>query len=544
MSTNPREITFGSESRNALRQGVNKLAESVKVTLGPKGRNVVLGRKNQYAITKDGVSVAREVFLKDPVENLGAQMVKQVASNVAAEAGDGTTTATVLAQAILNKGIKLIESGYDPMELKKGIDQATEIIKQYLQEIAINVDDVNQIRNVATISANGDNVIGDIIADAMDAVGFDGVITIEDSKTHDTNMTIVEGMQFGSGYISPYFINHMEKFEVNFTNPFILIYSGKIKSLKGLVNVLDYTASKKRPLLIIADNIEGDALQTLIMNRVNGSLEVAAVRSPGFGEHKLNQLKDIAAVCGATLLSEELGHDIANINPEAASSILGSCEKLTVTGDNTILVSGNSAEGEVEKRINEIKSQIEFKDNESEKLLLKERLSKLEGGVAILKLGAYSEVELKEKKDRLDDALSATRAAIEEGILPGGGIALLNASIRVHTGIADGTYSFGNDETLTGARILLESCEAPLSAILANAGISFDVIKNKIIEANDPQYGYDARNAQYVNMIDSGIIDPAKVTRSALENAVSIAGLMLTTECTLMEDLSETQPTQ
>lgn len=544
MSTNPREITFGSESRNALRQGVNKLAESVKVTLGPKGRNVVLGRKNQYAITKDGVSVAREVFLKDPVENLGAQMVKQVASNVAAEAGDGTTTATVLAQAILNKGIKLIESGYDPMELKKGIDQATEIIKQYLQEIAINVDDVNQIRNVATISANGDNVIGDIIADAMDAVGFDGVITIEDSKTHDTNMTIVEGMQFGSGYISPYFINHMEKFEVNFTNPFILIYSGKIKSLKGLVNVLDYTASKKRPLLIIADNIEGDALQTLIMNRVNGSLEVAAVRSPGFGEHKLNQLKDIAAVCGATLLSEELGHDIANINPEAASSILGSCEKLTVTGDNTILVSGNSAEGEVEKRINEIKSQIEFKDNESEKLLLKERLSKLEGGVAILKLGAYSEVELKEKKDRLDDALSATRAAIEEGILPGGGIALLNASIRVHTGITDGTYSFGNDETLTGARILLESCEAPLSAILANAGISFDVIKNKIIEANDPQYGYDARNAQYVNMIDSGIIDPAKVTRSALENAVSIAGLMLTTECTLMEDLSETQPTQ
>jgi chaperonin GroEL len=544
MSTNPREITFGSESRNALRQGVNKLAESVKVTLGPKGRNVVLGRKNQYAITKDGVSVAREVFLKDPVENLGAQMVKQVASNVAAEAGDGTTTATVLAQAILNKGIKLIESGYDPMELKKGIDQATEIIKQYLQEIAINVDDVNQIRNVATISANGDNVIGDIIADAMDAVGFDGVITIEDSKTHDTNMTIVEGMQFGSGYISPYFINHMEKFEVNFTNPFILIYSGKIKSLKGLVNVLDYTASKKRPLLIIADNIEGDALQTLIMNRVNGSLEVAAVRSPGFGEHKLNQLKDIAAVCGATLLSEELGHDIANINPEAASSILGSCEKLTVTGDNTILVSGNSAEGEVEKRINEIKSQIEFKDNESEKLLLKERLSKLEGGVAILKLGAYSEVELKEKKDRLDDALSATRAAIEEGILPGGGIALLNASIRVHTGITDGTYSFSNDETLTGARILLESCEAPLSAILANAGISFDVIKNKIIEANDPQYGYDARNAQYVNMIDSGIIDPAKVTRSALENAVSIAGLMLTTECTLMEDLSETQPTQ
>jgi chaperonin GroEL len=544
MSNNPREITFGSESRDALRRGVNQLADSVKVTLGPKGRNVVLGRKNQYAITKDGVSVAREVFLKDPVENLGAQMVKQVASNVAMEAGDGTTTATVLAQAILNKGIKLIESGYDPMELKKDIDRATDIIKQYLEDTSVNVDNIEQIRNVATISANGDTTIGNIIADAMDVVGFDGIITIEDSQTHETSMTVVEGMQFGGGYISPYFINHMEKFEVNFNNPFILIYSGKIKGLKGLVNVLDYTVSKKRPLLIIADQIEGDALQALIMNRVNGSLEVAAVRSPSFGEHKINQLKDIAAVCGATFLSEEAGHDITNINPEAVETILGQCEKITVTHDSTVLVNGSSEEGEIEKRVNEIKAQIEFKENESEKLLLKERLSKLEGGVAILKIGAYSEVELKEKKDRLDDALSATRAAIEEGILPGGGIALLNASIKVHAGIADGTYSFGGDEILTGVRILLESCESPLSAILANAGISFDVIKNKIVEANDPLYGYDVRNAQYVNMIDSGIIDPAKVTRSALENAVSIAGLMLTTECTLMEEPSESQPTQ
>lgn len=541
MSNNPREITFGSESRDALKRGVNKLADSVKVTLGPKGRNVVLGRKNQYAITKDGVSVAREVFLKDPVENLGAQMVKQVASNVAMEAGDGTTTATVLAQAILNKGIKLIETGYDPMELKRGIDSASEIIKQYLEDVSIPVDNIEQIRNVATISANGDKVIGDIIADAMDVVGFDGVITIEDSQTHETSMTVVEGMQFGSGYISPYFINHMEKFEVNFNNPFILIYSGKIKSLKGLVNVLDYTASKKRPLLIIADQMEGDALQTLIMNRVNGSLEVAAVRSPGFGEHKVNQLKDIASVCGATFLSEDAGHDIANINPDAVESILGQCEKITVTHDSTVLVNGSSEDGEVEKRINEIKSQIEFKENESEKLLLKERLAKLEGGVAILKIGAYSEVELKEKKDRLDDALSATRAAIEEGILPGGGVALLNASINVGKTVP--SQEMSHDE-ITGFNILLESCESPLSAILANAGTNFEVVKNKIIEFNNPQYGYDARNAQYVNMIDSGIIDPAKVTRSALENAVSIAGLMLTTECTLMEEQSETQPTQ
>lgn len=353
-------------------------------------------------------------------------------------------------------------------------------------------------------------------------------------------MNVVKGMQFGSGYISPYFINHMEKFEVNFNNPFILIYSGKIKGLKGLVNVLDYTVSKKRPLLIISDQIEGDALQALIMNRVNGSLDVAAVRSPGFGEHKINQLRDIAAVCGATYLSEEAGHDIANINPEAVEEILGSSEKITVTHDSTVIVNGNSHDGEVEKRINEIKSQIEFRDNESEKLLLKERLAKLEGGVAILKLGAYSEVELKEKKDRLDDALSATRAAIEEGILPGGGVALLNAS---EMAFSKAPSKMSHDE-VAGFNILLEACESPLSAILANAGTSFDVVKNKIIDANNPQWGYDARTAQYVNMIDSGIIDPAKVTRSALENAVSIAGLMLTTECTLMEDQSETQPTQ
>jgi chaperonin GroEL len=543
MSNNPREITFGSKSRDALKRGVNQLADSVKVTLGPKGRNVVLGRKNQYAITKDGVSVAREVFLKDPMENLGAQMVKQVASNVAMEAGDGTTTATVLAQSILNKGIKLIESGYDPMDLKRGIDAATELIKDYLESIAIKVDNIEQIRNVATISANGDSTIGNIIADAMEIVGFDGVITIEDSKTHETSMQVVEGMQFGSGYLSPYFINHMDKLEVGFNNPFILIYSGKIKGLKGLVNVLDYTVSKKRPLLIIADQLEGDALQALIMNRVNGSLEVAAVRSPGYGEHKVNQLKDIAAVTGALFLSEEAGHDISNINPDAVESILGSCEKATVTHDSTVIVNGASSEEEIQKRINEIKSQIEFRDNESEKMLLKERLSKLEGGVAILKIGAYSEVELKEKKDRLDDALSATRSAIEEGILPGGGIALLNASIKVTAELANGVHTFDTADVLAGVKILLDSCEAPLSAILANAGISFDVVKNTITKEANPTYGYDARRSNYVDMISTGIIDPAKVTRSALENAVSIAGLMLTTECTLMEDSIDTTTT-
>jgi chaperonin GroEL len=538
MSANPREILFGSNSRKSLQAGVNKLADSVKVTLGPKGRNVVLGRKNQYAITKDGVSVAREIFLKDPFENLGAQMVKQVASNVALEAGDGTTTATVLAQSILNKGIKLIESGHDPMELKKGMDAAAQLIKQYLQANSVNVESVDKIRDVATISANGDSKIGEIIADAMKEVGFDGVVTVEDSKTHETYMELVEGMQFDSGYMSPYFINEMKKFEVNFDNPYVLMYNGKIKGLKGLVAVLEFTSSKKRPLLIIADNIEGDALQALILNKVNGILNVAAVRSPGYGESKKEQLRDISIVLGATLLSEDEGHDIANINPDAIGQLLGSCEKITVTSDKTTVVSGSGNKNTIDARVSELKSQIEFKDNESEKLLIKERLAKLEGGVAILKIGAYSDVELKEKKDRLDDALSATRAAIEEGILPGGGVALLNASEQLSNEIKSNNVTFECEGEMIGAKLLIDACTSPLAAILANAGISFDVVKNNITSQDSPTYGLDVRNNVYVDMVKSGIIDPVKVTKSALENAVSIAGMMITTECTLMEEAS------
>ena len=538
MSANPREILFGSNSRKSLQAGVNKLADSVKVTLGPKGRNVVLGRKNQYAITKDGVSVAREIFLKDPFENLGAQMVKQVASNVALEAGDGTTTATVLAQSILNKGIKLIESGHDPMELKKGMDAAAQLIKQYLQANSVNVESVDKIRDVATISANGDSKIGEIIADAMKEVGFDGVVTVEDSKTHETYMELVEGMQFDSGYMSPYFINEMKKFEVNFDNPYVLMYNGKIKGLKGLVAVLEFTSSKKRPLLIIADNIEGDALQALILNKVNGILNVAAVRSPGYGESKKEQLRDISIVLGATLLSEDEGHDIANINPDAIGQLLGSCEKITVTSDKTTVVSGAGNKNTIDARVSELKSQIEFKDNESEKLLIKERLAKLEGGVAILKIGAYSDVELKEKKDRLDDALSATRAAIEEGILPGGGVALLNASEQLSNEIKSNNVTFECEGEMIGAKLLIDACTSPLAAILANAGISFDVVKNNITSQDSPTYGLDVRNNVYVDMVKSGIIDPVKVTKSALENAVSIAGMMITTECTLMEEAS------
>jgi len=536
MSTNPREIIFGTTSRDALKRGVNKLADSVKITLGPKGRNVILGRKNQYAITKDGVSVAREIFLKDPFENLGAQMVKQVASNVAQEAGDGTTTATVLAQAILNRGIKLIETGYDPMLLKKGIDAASELIKLTLDRTAIKVEQVDQIKSVATISANGDTKIGEIIADAMKEVGFDGVVTIEDSKTHETYMELVEGMQFDSGYMSPYFINEMNKFEVNFEKPYVLIYNGKIKGLKGLVTVLEYTSSKKRPLLIIADNIEGDALQALILNKVNGVLNVAAVRSPGYGENKREQLRDISSILGAQFLSEDEGHDIAALTQEMVEDLLGECEKITITSEKTTIVNGAGEASIISARISEIKNQIEFKENESEKLILKERLAKLEGGVAILKIGAYSDIELKEKKDRLDDALSATRAALEEGILPGGGIALLNAATSLLKEIQSGTVTFENSEEEAGAKLLIESCYSPLATILSNAGLSFDVIKKEISESNNFKYGYDARNNKYCDMIEAGIIDPAKVTKSALENAVSIAGMMITTECTLMEE--------
>jgi chaperonin GroEL len=538
MSANAREIIFGSASREALRKGVNKLADSVKVTLGPKGRNVVLGRKNQYAITKDGVSVAREVFLKDPVENLGAQMVKQVASNVAQEAGDGTTTATVLAQAILNKGIKMIESGYDPMGIKRGMDVGVDVIKEYLKVSSVNVEDIEQIKNVATISANGDKKIGEIISSAMEKVGFDGVITVEDSKTHETYMEIVEGMQFDSGYMSPYFINDMKKLEVNFENAFILIYNGKIKGLKGLVEILEYTSAKRKPLLIIADNIEGDALQALILNKVNAVLNVAAVRAPSYGTNRKEQLKDIATILGATLLSEDEGHDIANLNISALGDILGSCEKLTVTADNATIVNGKGDKEAIQARIQELRTQLEFREDESEKLIIRERLAKLEGGVAILKIGAYSDIELKEKKDRLDDAISATRAAIEEGILPGGGVALLRASEKLAEMLKDETsgLDINNEDELMGIKILIESCEAPLGAILKNAGLSFDVIKKDIIQSSDANYGFDARNNKYCDMIETGIIDPAKVTRSALENAVSIAGMMITTECTLIEE--------
>jgi len=524
---NPRQITFSSESRNKLKEGVDALANAVKVTLGPKGRNVVLGRANQYAITKDGVSVAQEVFLEDPVANLGAQMVKTVAAKVAIDAGDGTTTATVLAQAILSEGIKMIEAGFDPMDIKQGIDKALEQIKASLDKNSIKITSNEQIEQVATISANGDTTIGSIIAKAMAEVGNDGVITIDNSPTHETYLELMTGMSFGGGYLSPYFINNLSKMEVNLENPLIFMFDGKIKGLKGLIHVLELANTKKQPLLIISSGMEGDALQALVMNKSNGILDVCAVQAPGHGKSKSDQLKDIAAVVGAGVLSELEGHDITQIDPSKVSNIMGTADRIIVSEKATTVINGGGSQNAIDSRIAEIKSQIEAHVDESEKLMLKERLAKLEGGIAILRIGAYTDMELKEKRDRVDDALAATKAAVDGGILPGGGIALLRAAMDIEKD----TTTFGDSNI--GVDILIKACKAPFNTILANAGINADVIAKDLTD--EYTNGYDSRTRTYVNMIDAGIIDPAKVTRSAIENAASVSGLLITTECVLIE---------
>lgn len=538
MGNNPRNITFDSASRDKLKSGVDKLANSVKVTLGPKGRNVVLGRENQYAITKDGVSVAREVFLEDPEENLGAQMIKQVASNVAMAAGDGTTTATVLAQNILSSGIKMISAGFDPMEIKSGIDKTLKRVTGYLTSNSSKIEGVSQIEQIATISANGDTNIGSIIARAMDEVGFDGVITVDESNTSETYLDVVKGMQFKAGYLSPYFINNFSKLEANLENPLILVYDGKIKGLRGVVHILEYCNNAKRPLLIISNSIEGDALQALIMNKANGVLDLTAINSPGHGQIKTEQLKDIATISGATVLSEAEGQDIQNINPESVKNILGSAERVDVSATDTTIINGDGDQKLITDRVSQIKSQIENQDNESEKLILKERLSKIEGGVAIIKVGGYTNVEVKEKKDRIDDALGATAAAVEEGILPGGGIALYRASLEIACEL-EGENDFIGDE-MVGSNILLGACKSPFNEIIRNAGKNPEVIAKDL--NTDYFDGYNAKTGKYVNMLEEGIIDPTKVTKSAIENAASIAGLMITTECILMEKPSENAP--
>lgn len=525
-------IKFNTEARELLKQGVDQLADAVKVTLGPKGRNVVIEKKfGAPHITKDGVSVAKEVELSDPLANLGAQMVKEVASKTGDDAGDGTTTATVLAQAIVNVGIKNVTAGANPMDLKRGIDKAVAKVVENIKEQAQEVDNSNsKIEQVATISANNDHEIGKLIAEAMKKVGNEGVITVEEAKGTDTTVEVVEGMQFDRGYLSPYFVTNTEKMEAELDSPFVLIHDKKISTLKDLLPVLEATAQSGRPLLIIAEDIDGDALAGLVVNRLRGSLKVAAVKAPGFGDRRKEMLQDIAVLTGGTVISEEVGLklDMATID------MLGKAEKITITKENTTIVKGAGSKEDIADRVAQIKGQIANTKSDYDREKLQERLAKLSGGVAVLYVGAATEVEMKEKKDRVDDALCATRAAVEEGIVPGGGVAYIRA-----TAALEGMKGDNDDET-TGIDIVRRAIEEPMRQIVFNGGKEGAVIVQKVKEGKG-DFGYNARDDKFENLFQSGVIDPAKVTRVALENAASIAGMFLTTEC-IIADEKEDKP--
>lgn len=527
-----KEIVFNNDAREQLRKGVNALADAVKVTLGPKGRNVVIDKKfGAPQVTKDGVTVAKEIELKDGIENMGAQMVKEVASKTNDQAGDGTTTATVLAQSIVNTGLKNVTAGANPMDLKRGIDKAVEAIVKDLKARSQEVGgDIKKIRQVATISANNDSKIGDIIAEAMEKVSKDGVITIEDAKGIDTTVKVVEGMQFDRGYISPYFVTDTEKMECQYDNPYILIYDKKISTMKDLLPLLEKEVQTGRPLLIIAEDVDSEALATLVVNRLRGSLKVAAVKAPGFGDRRKEMLEDIAILTGGTVISEEKGYKLE----DATVDMLGQSEKITIDKDNTTIVSGKGDKEMIKNRVNQIKAQIEKTTSDYDKEKLQERLAKLAGGVAVIYVGAASEVEMKEKKDRFDDALHATRAAVEEGIIPGGGTALIRAVKQLDTLNAE------NEDEKLGIEIIRRAVEEPLRQIVENAGLEGSVVVNEVRNGKD-DYGYNARTEKFENLFASGVIDPTKVTRIALENAASIAGMLLTTECVLC-DIKEEQP--
>ena len=527
-----KEIVFNNDAREQLRKGVNALADAVKVTLGPKGRNVVIDKKfGAPQVTKDGVTVAKEIELKDGIENMGAQMVKEVASKTNDQAGDGTTTATVLAQSIVNTGLKNVTAGANPMDLKRGIDKATEVIVKDLKAQSQEVGgDIEKIRQVATISANNDGKIGDIIAEAMEKVSKDGVITIEEAKGIETSVKVVEGMQFDRGYISPYFVTDTEKMEVSYDTPYILIYDKKISTMKDLLPLLEKEVQTGRPLLIIAEDVDSEALATLVVNRLRGSLKVAAVKAPGFGDRRKEMLEDIAILTGGTVISEEKGYKLE----DATLDMLGQSEKVTIDKDNTTIVSGKGDKELIKNRVNQIKAQIEKTTSDYDREKLQERLAKLAGGVAVIYVGAASEVEMKERKDRFDDALHATRAAVEEGIIPGGGTALIRAVSQL-----DGLQAENQDEKL-GVEIIRRAVEEPLRQIVANAGLEGSVVVNEVRNGKG-DYGYNARTEKYENLFASGVIDPTKVTRIALENAASIAGMLLTTECVLC-DIKEEQP--
>jgi chaperonin GroEL len=526
-----KQLFFDTNARDQLKKGVDALADAVKVTLGPKGRNVIIDKKfGAPTITKDGVSVAKEIELKEPIENMGAQLVKEVASKTADNAGDGTTTATVLAQAIFNVGIKNVAAGANPMDLKRGIDKAVAAVVAQLRENSKHISTSKEIAQVATVSANNDEEIGNMIADAMDKVGKDGVITVEEAKGTETEVKTVEGMQFDRGYLSPYFVTNTEKMEAELDQPFVLIYDKKISSMKELLPVLEPVAQAGKPLVIIAEDVDGEALATLVVNKIRGALKVAAVKAPGFGDRRKAMLEDIAILTGGTVISEERGFKLENATPD----MLGRAEKINIDKDNTTIVNGSGDTGAIKGRIAEIKAQIEKTTSDYDREKLQERLAKLSGGVAILYIGAATEVEMKEKKDRVDDALHATRAAVQEGVVVGGGVALVRAASALDS------LKGANDDQDTGINIVRIAIESPLRTIVSNAGGEPSVVINKIRE-NAGNFGFNARTDQYEDLFEAGVIDPTKVTRLALENAASIAALLLTTEC-VVADVKEDAP--
>ncbi len=517
-----KEIYYSDKARNGLYEGVNKLTDAVKVTMGPRGRNVLIQKSfGAPHITKDGVSVAREIELEDALENMGAQLVKEVASNTADEAGDGTTTATILAHAIFKEGLRNITAGANPIEVKRGMDKASAAIIEELKKISKEVKNKKEIAQVATISANSDEAIGNLIAEAMEKVGKDGVITVEEAKGINDDLEVVEGMQFDRGYLSPYFVTNREKMTCELENPFLLLTDSKVTSLKDLIPVLERIQQSGRPLLIISDDVEGEALATLVLNRLKGVLNIAAVKAPGFGDRKKAMLQDISILTGATMITEELGLTLE----KATLAELGQASRIVIDKDNTVIVNGKGDSNAVKARVQEIRTQIENTTSEYDKEKLQERLAKLSGGVAVIKVGAATETEMKEKKDRVDDALSATKAAVDEGIVIGGGAALVKASLKV-------ALDLKHDEKV-GADIILRAISAPMRQIISNAGFDSGVVLDKITSSDNANLGFNAATGEYVDMIEAGIIDPLKVGRVALQNATSVASLLLTTEATV-----------
>ena len=521
-----KDILFDTEARAKLKVGVDKLANAVKVTLGPAGRNVLIDKKfGAPTSTKDGVTVAKEIELSDPFENMGAQMVREVASKTSDVAGDGTTTATVLAQAIYREGLKNVTAGARPIDLKRGIDRAVKEVVQELRNISRNISGKKEIAQVGTISANNDPEIGELIAEAMDKVGKDGVITVEEAKGMDTELKVVEGMQFDRGYLSPYFVTNPETMDAELEDPLILIYDKKISNMKELLPILEKAAQSGRPLLIISEDIEGEALATIVVNKLRGTLRVCAVKAPGFGERRKAMLEDIAILTGGTVISEEKGYKLEN----ATVSYLGQAARVTVDKDNTIIVEGKGTADEIKARINEIKGQIEKSTSDYDTEKLQERLAKLSGGVAVLNIGASTEVEMKEKKARVEDALHATRAAVQEGIVVGGGVALIRAIKGLDRAIAD------NEDQKTGIEIVRRALEEPLRQIVANTGTTDGAVVLEKVKAGTGDFGFNARTEQYENLVEAGVVDPTKVTRSALENAASVASILLTTEAAITD---------